>query len=93
MCIRDSYCGWNQLARWNRTISPHSETSLQVYFDRWTRSDLTYNVDLNVFDIDFQHHIAWGARQDIVWGLGYRVSSDDVSPTLRLSPGQHNPAL
>ena len=85
LTLRDRYCGWNQLARWNRTISPHSETSLQVYFDRWTRSDLTYNVDLNVFDIDFQHHIAWGARQDIVWGLGYRVSSDDVSPTLRLS--------
>jgi iron complex outermembrane receptor protein len=85
LAIRDRYCGWNQLARWNRTISPHSETSLQVYFDRWTRSDLTYNVGLNVFDIDFQHHIAWGARQDIVWGLGYRVSSDDVSPAFRIS--------
>jgi len=40
---------------------------------------------LDTFDIDFQHHIVWGARQDIVWGLGYRLSSDEMDPTLRIS--------
>jgi iron complex outermembrane receptor protein len=85
LAMRDDYCGWNQLVRWKRTISPHSETSLQVYYDRWTRGDPTYNIGQNTFDIDFQHHIAWGARQDIVWGLGYRVSSDDIGTTARIS--------
>jgi len=83
--LRDRYSGWNLLGRWNRSFTPGSQTSLQVYFDRTTRGDSTYNIGLNTFDIDFQHHLLWGARQDIVWGLGYRVSSDDVVPTLRIS--------
>jgi iron complex outermembrane receptor protein len=35
---------------------------------------------LRTFDLDFQHHIAAGDRHDIVWGLGYRVSSSALSP-------------
>jgi iron complex outermembrane receptor protein len=83
--LRDRYSGGNLLARWKRTFSPVSETSLQVYFDRTARSDSTYNLGQNTFDIDFQHHLVWGARQDIVWGLGYRVSADKMAPTLRIS--------
>jgi iron complex outermembrane receptor protein len=84
LALRDVYSGWNALSRWNRIESPRSNTSLQVYFDRTTRGDTTYYIGLNTFDIDFQHHVLWGARQDIVWGLGYRVSSDDTAPTLRI---------
>jgi len=83
--LRDRYSGGDILTRWNRTLSPGSQTSLQVYFDRTTRGDSTYNIGLDTFDIDFQHHIVWGARQDIVWGLGYRLSSDEMDPTLRIS--------
>lgn len=83
--MRDRYSGGNLLTRWKRVISPASETSLQVYFDRTTRGDPTYSIGLNTFDIDFQHHLALASRQDIVWGVGYRAASDSVSPTLRLS--------
>jgi iron complex outermembrane recepter protein len=85
LALRDRSSGWNVLTRWNRIISPRSQTSLQVYFDRTSRGDTTYNIGLNTFDIDFQHHFAWNARQDIVWGLGYRVSADGTDPTLRIS--------
>jgi iron complex outermembrane recepter protein len=85
LALRDHFTGWNLLTRWTRTISPGSATSLQVYFDRTTRGDSTYGVELNTADIDFQHHIVWGARQDIVWGLGYRVTSDEIAPDLRVS--------
>jgi iron complex outermembrane receptor protein len=84
VALHDIYSGWNLLSRWNRTISARSDTSLQVYFDHTNRGDSTYSIGLETFDIDFQHHVLWGARQDIVWGLGYRVSSDDTSPTLRI---------
>jgi iron complex outermembrane receptor protein len=84
LALRDRYSGWNLLTRWNRTISPRSDTSLQIYFDRTNRGDTTYNLGLSTFDIDFQHHVLWGTRQDIVWGLGYRVSSDHTDPTLRI---------
>jgi iron complex outermembrane receptor protein len=85
LALRDRYSGWNLLSRWNRVISPRSATSLQIYFDRTNRGDTTYSVGLNTFDIDFQHHFAWNARQDIVWGLGYRVSADSTDPTLRIT--------
>jgi iron complex outermembrane receptor protein len=85
VALRNRYWDWNLLARWKRTISPRSETSLQIYFDRTTRGDTTYRIDPNTFDIDFQHHVAWGTRQDIVWGLGYRLSADGTSPVLRIS--------
>ena len=84
VALQDRYFGWNLLTRWNRAISPRSDTSLQVYFDRTKRGDTTYDVGLNTLDIDFQHHIVWGAQQDIVWGLGYRLSSDGTTPTLRI---------
>ncbi len=84
LAMRNRYWDWNLLARWRRKISPRSETSLQVYFDRTTREDPTYGIGLNTFDIDFQHHVAWGSRQDIVWGLGYRMSADGTSPTMRI---------
>ncbi len=85
LALRNRYWDWNLLARWKRTISPRSETSLQVYFDRTTRGDSTYGIRPNTFDIDFQHHVATGTRQDIVWGLGYRLSANSTSPNLRIS--------
>lgn len=83
--LRDRYSGWNLLTRWSRTISSNSDTALQVYFDRSSRGDTSYSFDLNTFDIDFQHHLAWRSRQDLVWGLGYRFSENDAGATYRIS--------
>jgi iron complex outermembrane recepter protein len=83
IALRDRYMNWNVLARWNRNFSPRSRTSLHAYFDRTCLDDTTFNFQIDNFDLDFQHHVAWGARQDIVWGLGYWLSRDDTSPTLR----------
>jgi iron complex outermembrane receptor protein len=66
-------------------LSPSSETSLQAYFEHSNRGDTTYGIGLSTFDIDFQDHVHWGRRQDFVWGLGYRLNSDDTAATLRVS--------
>jgi iron complex outermembrane receptor protein len=84
VALRDYSSGWNVLGRWNHVVSPRSDTSLQVYFERTDRDDSTYNLGLNTFGIDLQHHRLWGTRQDIVTGIGYRLTSDDSSPTLRI---------
>jgi iron complex outermembrane recepter protein len=83
--LRQQLGGWDLLVRWDRAISSTSQTTLQVYFDRTNRGDATYGEGRNTFDIDFQHHIAWGARQDFVWGLGFRNSSDNIRGTFRVS--------
>jgi iron complex outermembrane receptor protein len=93
--LRDRYSEWDVLSRWNHVASPQSETSLQVYFDRNTRGDTTYGFGINIFDVDFQHHIGWGSRNDFVWGLGYRLSSDSNMQTPRISftPASENTQL
>src|ERR1700691_3732210 len=54
--LRNRFSGWNVLGRWKRAQSAESETSLQIYFDRSNRGDITYGIGLNTFDVDFQDH-------------------------------------
>jgi len=82
--LRQNIGGWDILSRWDRAISPSSQTTLQVYFDRTNRGDANYGEGRNTFDIDFQHHIAWGSRQDLVWGLGFRDTSDNIRGSFRV---------
>lgn len=83
--LRQEVGGWDILTRWDRAISPNSQTTLQVYFDRTNRGDITNGEGRDTFDLDFQHHIAWGGRQDFVWGLGYRSTSDDIRGSTKVS--------
>ena len=91
--LRQAIGGWDVLSRWDRAISPTSQTTLQVYFDRTNRGDASYGEGRNTFDIDFHHHLAWGDRQDFVWGLGFRSASDNISGSFRVKfnpPAQTN---
>ncbi len=72
--------GGDLLARWNHTLDNGSQTSFQTYFDTYRRTDFGLPEVLRTFDLDFQHHITQGDRNDIVWGLGYRVSNSALSP-------------
>jgi iron complex outermembrane recepter protein len=72
--------GGDVLARWDHTLAGGSQTSFQAYYDTYRRTDMGVPEVLRTFDLDFQHHIAAGDRQDIVWGLGYRVSKSGLSP-------------
>jgi iron complex outermembrane receptor protein len=83
--LRQEFGGWDILSRWDRAISPNSQTTLQVYFDRTNRGDVTNGENRDTFDLDFQHHIAWGSRQDFVWGLGFRSTSDDIRGSIKVS--------
>src|SRR6185503_19682136 len=59
------------------------------YYDR-TRRDMppTFAETLNTFDIDARHRFPASTRQDVVWGLGYRLTDDQVSngPMLAFLP-------
>lgn len=77
--------GENILGRWNHALSKRSDTSLQVYFDRYKRNGPESNETRNTIDVDFQHHVALSARHDLIWGLGYRRSSDTTEGTIDLA--------
>jgi iron complex outermembrane receptor protein len=74
--------GGDILGRWNHTFSSRSDTSLQIYFDRYTRSGPSFYELRNTIDFDFQHHLAWGTRNDLIWGAGFRVSADQTVGTI-----------
>jgi iron complex outermembrane receptor protein len=82
--FQDRFSGWDVLTRWTHTISPHSETNLQINFDRSSRGDTTYGTSLDKFNIDFQHHLGWGNRQDLVWELSYDFATDGLATTSRI---------
>jgi len=69
---------------WNHVHSPRSDTSLELSFDRYRRDDILSEVR-GTLAIDFQHHFAWGSRQDIVWGAGYVHSNSDTLGNLTFS--------
>jgi iron complex outermembrane receptor protein len=87
--------GGDLSARWNHTLAGGSQTSFQTYYDTYRRADTGVPEVLRTFDLDFQHHIAAGDRHDIVWGLGYRVSTSGVSPgyALAFSPPSRKDSL
>jgi iron complex outermembrane receptor protein len=80
--------GANALGRWSHTVSENSDFKLQIYFDQ-TRRDTPgqYRDVLDTYDVDFQHRLPLGGRNDIVWGAGYRLVEDDFkSGALALVP-------
>jgi iron complex outermembrane recepter protein len=64
--------GGNVLARWNHTFSSRSDTSFQFYYDTYERAGPESDESRSTIDFDFSHHWAWGSRQDVIWGAGYR---------------------
>jgi len=74
--------GGNVLARWSRVLSDRSDLSLQFYYDRTHRSlPASLGEDLTTYDIDFQHRLQLGDRDNLVWGLGFRQIHDDIRNT------------
>jgi iron complex outermembrane receptor protein len=83
------------LGRWDHTLSNGSGTSLQVYYDGYHRVERGLGEIRNTVDVDFEHHLTLGARNNIVWGGGYRVTSDDVTPgyAVRYLPAKRTDSL
>jgi iron complex outermembrane receptor protein len=74
--------GQNVMVKWAHTVSANSDLSAQIYFDRTDRNiPGTLAENLNIYDVDLQHHLVMGTRHDIVWGAGFRMFSDHVTNT------------
>jgi iron complex outermembrane recepter protein len=70
--------GGNVLGRWTRRLRGGSELKIQSYFDHAERDDmLFFRPEADIFDVDVQHSISKGAH-NVVWGGGYRDSSDEI---------------
>jgi iron complex outermembrane receptor protein len=83
---RTELSGGNALARWTKRLSARSDFHLQAYYDRTNRDiPTTFREGLDTYDVNLGHRFAPAARHDVVWGLGYRLTRDDVSNTAALA--------
>ena len=69
---------------WDHTYSSSSGTSLQLSYDEYERNDVLGETRAT-FDVAFQHHFAWGDRQNLVWGVEYRYSASRTEGSLVIS--------
>lgn len=82
--------GGSLLARWSHHFAGGTEDSLQAYYSAYHRVELGVSEAEGTFDLDFHEHRRLGARNDLVWGLGYRSigTAFGASPTLWISPSR-----
>lgn len=70
--------GGNVLARWTHEISETSNFELKANYDRTERRTLVIDEIRDTLDVDFQHMFELIAHHNVTWGLGYRVTRDDI---------------
>lgn len=73
--------GANVLGRWSRQLSDRAGLAVQGYVDYAARSQPGYfgRIGVTTLELDFQHHFPLGRRHDLIWGLGLRRISDDIT--------------
>jgi iron complex outermembrane receptor protein len=88
--------GGNILGRWKHTLSGGSDLQIQMYYDRVNRVQATQAEHRDTWDLDLTHHISLGSRNDVVWGLGARVSPaylPQIVPTYFFIPNRRTDQL
>ena len=83
--VESTHQGGNLLARWTRTFSETSHFSTQAYFDTFSAENGTNREARDTADIEVEYRFAAGPRNDLVWGAGYRFTSDDFDNSVVLS--------
>lgn len=74
------YAGGFVLVRWQRQLADGGDLSLQAYYDHSYRDEQVLGkTEWDVFDVDFQHRFFLAQRQEVLWGLGYRLLRDEVT--------------
>jgi len=69
----------NLLGRWTHQFSEESEFTLQAYYHR-SRVDMSLlDETRDTYDVDLRHRFQLGARNEIVWGGGYRLTTPQMT--------------
>jgi len=77
--------GGNVLCRWTRGMSPESDLYLQVYYDGFKHDMVLFSEYRDTVDVELQHSFGLFGFNSIVWGVGYRYTSDILSGGFELS--------
>ncbi len=65
--------------QWERQLSEDSAWSVQTSIDRSLRDDWFLDQSRTTWDISFNHRFSFLENQDIIWGGGYRYTTDHTT--------------
>ncbi len=77
--------GGNVRAYWSHDFSEKSDMTFQLYYDRTERVENTYRKKRDTVDFDFHHRFEFGEHQEVVWGAGYRFTTDETHESMTFS--------
>ncbi len=81
----EDYAGGHLLASWTRQLTAHSDFVLQAYYDRTQRDQVVVEEIRDTLDFEFKYHWDPHGPHDVVWGMGYRWTQDDIDGTWNTS--------
>ncbi len=71
--------GSNVVGRWNHTVSERSDIQVQLYYDNTLRDFRNeFTEKIGTYDIEGQHRLSLGKRQELIYGLGFRFMDHKV---------------
>jgi iron complex outermembrane recepter protein len=87
--------GGNAIASWSHVLSQDSDVQLRLWYDRTEREGDLLGEDRDTFDAEFQHRFSPFARNDLLWGAGYRLTADEIdsSGSVAFDPEQRTVQL
>ncbi|WP_051308961.1 TonB-dependent receptor plug domain-containing protein [Desulfogranum japonicum] len=83
--VTEEYSGTNILGRWNHAFSHRSSAELQLYYDHTERDQYVIDETRDTLDVEFKHHWNPHTMHEVVWGVGYRLTSDSLTETENMS--------
>ena len=87
--------GGNILARWKHIFSASSEMALQLYYDRTDHKETIVDEQRDTIDLDAQHQFVLQDRHELLWGVRYRFTWDEInnSNPISANPGEREDHL
>jgi len=77
----EDYNGGHILTTWQHRFNDTSDIDLQFYYDHTWRDQVVAEEFRDTVDLEFKHHLNPDGSHDIVWGLGFRWTKDDIDST------------
>ncbi|NIP29856.1 MAG: TonB-dependent receptor [Candidatus Dadabacteria bacterium] len=75
--------GFSIIGKWNRFISNNSELSFQFYYDYYDKLSEFAGEKRHTIDFELLHNFSttFITSHEINWGLGFRLTTDDITET------------
>ena len=70
------FVGGQAMINWGRDLGARGQLNVQSYYERSIRRQGGFDFDVQIADFEASHRFGF-AGNEIIWGLGYRLTDDD----------------